>query len=219
MSENTGVRDIQKIEDDKFLACCEIAILRMRGKRVNSYEQGLTWGSCSETLEARKALGSEATQADWWKACDRGDWLFRQLEKLSEAELVSIQPALERAVERTITRAIHRGQRTLRGVKAPWATEWRRWARRWLNGEDRSQESVWKMAKATGKASWIAKGATVKKAKSAADIAWAAWSTGVSAKAAARSVQTSFSVSEMRGELRRQARDIHKEIPEWPGGE
>ena len=52
------------------------------------------------------------------------------------------RPVPPAATERIVARAIRRGQRSLRGVRAPWATEWRRWARRWLSGEDRSMAAA-----------------------------------------------------------------------------
>lgn len=109
MSEDI-VRDIQKIEDEKFLDCCEAAVLRTRRGGLNAYEQGIEWRSCEEALEARKALGLDATQADWWRACKRGDWLLWQLNRLSRLEHASVHPVLRRALKGTVARAVRRGQ-------------------------------------------------------------------------------------------------------------
>ena len=42
----------------------------------SAYEWGVRHRSCSEALEWRKSLGPEATQADAWRQCHRGDWLL-----------------------------------------------------------------------------------------------------------------------------------------------
>ena len=53
----------------------------------SAYQWGLDRDSCPRALAARQALGPEATQADWWRVCPRGDWLLWQLEHgLSEGE-------------------------------------------------------------------------------------------------------------------------------------
>ena len=128
---------------------------------MNAYEQGIEWKSCPEALEARKALGPDAVQSDWWLVCPRGDWLFWQLDHLDAAEMEVLLPALQRAVNRIVVRAIRQGQRSLRGVRAPWATAWRRWARQWLSDKDRSV--------AAAKAAWEATATEVQVAR-AADV-------------------------------------------------
>ena len=97
---------------------------------------GLRHKSCREAMEWRESLAPDATQADAWTQCHRGDWMIWQLERIGH-------PVPQDATERIVARAIRRGQRSLRGVRAPWATEWRRWARRWLSGEDRSRAAAW----------------------------------------------------------------------------
>ena len=88
---------------------------------------------CQEAVEW---LQGYTTMADAWRACRRGDWMIWALR----AEGIEVPPA---AIERIVARAIRRGQRSLRGVRAaPWATAWRRWARRWLSGEDRSRTAA-----------------------------------------------------------------------------
>jgi len=96
-------------------------------------------------------------------------------------------PVPQDATERIVARAIRRGQRSLRGVRAPWATEWRRWARRWLSGEDRSRAAAW----------------------AAADAARAAERAAAAAEAAERAAWAA--------ERRLQARDLRLALPEWPG--
>jgi len=134
---------------------------------------------CQEAVEWLQGYG---TMADAWRACRRGDWMIWALR----AEGIEVPPA---AIERIVARAIRRGQRSLRGVRAPWATAWRRWARRWLSGEDRSRT-------AANAAAWAA-------ARAAANAA--AWAARTAAEASA-----------MASELRLQARDLRLALPEWP---
>jgi len=151
----------------------------------SAYEWGLRHNSCAPALNQRQDLGPGATQADWWLVCDRGDWLIWQLQRLPADELRPVRAALHRATERIVARAIRRAQKSLRGVRAEWATQWRRWARRWLSGEDRTA------AAAAAEAAWAAAEAA------AAEAAWAR----------ARAAEA--------WELKLQARDIRREIPVW----
>jgi len=97
---------------------------------------GRKHNSCREAMEWRESLAPDATQADAWRQCRRGDWMIWQLERIGH-------PVPRDAIVRIVKRAIRRGQRSLRGVRAPWATAWRRWARRWLSGEDRTRAAAW----------------------------------------------------------------------------
>ena len=177
---------------------------------ISAIEFGERYFSCPPAMEARISLGPGATQADWWRACDRGDWLIWQLERVG---MDRDNPALARALDRIRARAIRRAQRVLRGVRAPWATAWRRWARRWLSGEDRRREAAWAAAEAT----WAA-GVAAEAAGVAWATAWAAWAAAWAAEAAAWAAAEAAEVA-WAAELRLQARDIHHEIPEWPGEE
>jgi len=38
--------------------------------------------SCREAMEWRRSLGPDATQADAWRQCYRGDWMIWQLERI-----------------------------------------------------------------------------------------------------------------------------------------
>ncbi|MHC5062336.1 MAG: hypothetical protein ACYTFK_14885, partial [Planctomycetota bacterium] len=60
-------------------------------KQRSAYQWGLDHESCSPALVLRKALGPNKTQADWWKICERGDWLVWQLRKLPADELDEIR--------------------------------------------------------------------------------------------------------------------------------
>ena len=141
---------------------------------------GLRHKSCREAMEWRESLAPDATQADAWTQCHRGDWMIWQLERIGH-------PVPQDATERIVARAIRRGQRSLRGVRAPWATEWRRWARRWLSGEDRSRAAAGDAA-----------------LEAAAESGAAAESAMAAARTAAKT------------ELRLQARDLRLVLPEWP---
>lgn len=161
-----------------------------------AYEQGVEWESCQEALEMRKAYVS---QAEWWKACTRGDWLIWNLEHLPNNKFILIQPALKRAIDVIVDRAV-KNYALHCGIPAV-----EQWAQKWLDGTDRSQSAAWA-------ATWAAAGAAAGNAawaatRSAWDAAWnAAWAAAWDATWAAEAA-----------ELKLQADDIHREIPEWPG--
>jgi hypothetical protein len=190
-----------------------------------------------EALKARRALGEDATQADWWRVCPRGDWLVWQLERVEQA---ADNPALERAMERIRSRAIRRALRGLRGVRGEWATAWRNWARRWLSGEDRTSHSAlsaWCVARnaawAAGSAAWATGSAraawaaapaarvAARAARAAAGVARDAWEAGSYAGAVSRAAVSAAAIAAGAdaaipvAELRLQAREIRNEIPEW----
>ena len=101
---------------------------------MNAYEQGLEWGSCKEALEMRK---NYANQPDWWKACDRGDWLLWQLAHLSEEMYEKLQSQIQIAVDIIVARAVtnHTLHCGIPKVEI--------WAKNWLNGTDRSWGAAW----------------------------------------------------------------------------
>ena len=137
----------------------------MMTSKTLAVEFGKLHNSCTDAMEWRESLGPTATQADAYLACDRGDWLIWQLDKLTPEQYAKIKPALNRAIEKIVARAIRRGVKSLRGVRAEWATDYRRWARRWLSGEDR-----------TWAAAGAAAGAAAREAArgAAREAAWAA---------------------------------------------
>jgi len=173
--------------------------------------------SCTGAMGLRVALGPSATQADWWKVCPRGDWLIWQLERVGL--LKTMNPPLHSAMERTITRAIRRGQKALRGNCEPWTTGWRRWARLWLSGEDRSRAAAAAAASAFHAATLAALLPAFRAASAAAaafayaDAAYADAADYASASASA------YADAAYAAEQKLQARDIRREIPEWPGSE
>ena len=168
----------------------------------------LNWGrhhdSCPEALVWRESLGPQATQADAWRECQRGDWLLWQFRRLPALTREETRPAMRRAIDRIVARAIRQGQRALRGVRAPWATAWRRWARAWLNGTDRTAAAAeaardaaraawapWTAAEAVSAVAWVAVSAAEDAADEAAEdaadeaAAAAAWVAVLAAEAAA----------------------------------
>jgi hypothetical protein len=159
---------------------------------ISAIDFGIKYRSCQEAMEWRRGLPAGATQADAWQACHRCDWMIWQYSRLPSGMLEQYRPALRRAIDRIVARAIRRGVKSIRGVRAEWATKYRRWARRWLSGEDRSAEAAVEAAE--------------EEAEEAAEVAWAAVWAAVDAVDAAEAA-----------ELRLQARDIRREIPDWPG--
>jgi len=102
----------------------------------SAWEWGQRHHSCSEALELRKALGPNKTQADWWRACERGDWLIWQLWRMPESARGQVCPALDRALEKIVLRAVtnhalHCGVPTVEV-----------WATKWISGEDRTAASA-----------------------------------------------------------------------------
>ena len=163
----------------------------MMTSKTLAVEFGKLHNSCTDAMEWRESLGPTATQADAYLACDRGDWLIWQLDKLTPEQYAKIKPALNRAIGKIVARSIRRGVRSLRGIREAWATGYRRWARRWFSGEDRTWEAA--------REAWVAAEAAAGAAAWAAGAA--AWEAGAAEAA----------------ELKLQARDIRKEIPAWTG--
>ena len=163
----------------------------MSDKKTGAVDYGKKHNSCTDAMEWRKSLGPTATQADAYLACDRGDWLIWQLNRLTPEQYLAVKPALDRAIGKIVARSIRRGVRSLRGIREAWATGYRRWARRWFSGEDRTWEAA--------REAWVAAEAAAGAAAWAAGAA--AWEAGAAEAA----------------ELKLQARDIRKEIPAWTG--
>lgn len=197
---------------------------------MSAYEQGVKWGSCREALEERRKLGPNATQADWWLVCPRGDWLIWQLQWLSTTECNSVRLVIQQTTERTTARAVRRGQRALQNVTASWAAEWRQWARRWLSGENRTEAAARVAAlgvaaarmAALGAADWEAATMTVVWSATLAAADGANWPTSSMAWAAESAMFVSTKGNKIKmtasmRERRRQTREIRAEIPEWPG--
>lgn len=161
--------------------------------------------------EWRRSLSPGATQADAYLACERGDWLFWQLKQLPKKQYKQLRPAIKRSVESIVARAIRRAVKHLRGNRKSWVGEYRRWARCWLSGEDRSSASAWAVVvMLLGKRQMIAVRA-----------AWAAHAAADEdgKSTAMHAVDSAAWVTEKVGavEQRLQVRDIRREIPTWPG--
>jgi hypothetical protein len=105
----------------------------------SAYDWGLSRvprPSCIEALRWRESLGT-ATQRDAWKECHRGDWLIWQLRHgLTGSELAVVLPALLRAVDTFVDRAVETHCLSC-GVPAV-----ELWAAKWLDGSDRSAWST-----------------------------------------------------------------------------
>lgn len=169
-------------------------------------EWGIRHGSCKPALERRKKY---ASQPEWYKACDRGDWLFWQLQyaKLTDEHVEIIKRlAVDFAIRPVETHALHCG-----------IFEVEKWAQKWINGEDRTEEAAeeaaaWAVgaAEAAKEAAAWAVGTTkaAKAAWAAEEAAWtAAWAANAAWVAGAAGA----------AESKYQADEIHKAIPEWPG--
>jgi len=178
----------------------------------NAVYFGFIHGSCPEAMEWRKSLGEEATQSDAWRCCKRGDWLLWQWRRLPNNVRDATRPAIQRAIESIIARSIRRGMRLLRGCREPWVREWRYWARRWLSGEDRSQIASRVALDVALKAMMVVDRKTEAQKLTACDVAWKSAQAAVDIDEAWITISMDFYEREMR----LQARDIHREIPEWP---
>jgi len=89
-----------------------------------------------------------------------------------------IHGALNGVMESIVAQAIQRSQKALRGIRAPWVTEWHRWARKWLSNEDRSAVAVRVVAMWVGAAKARATAEAEVRATAKAEwpaMLWAAW--------------------------------------------
>ena len=175
-----------------------------------AYEWGLKHNSCKKALEMRK---NYASQAAWWKACDRGDWLIWQLlNGLTDDELQGIMPALLRAINKIVGRGVHNYALNcgIRSVEA--------WAQRWLDGKDRSCDSA---ELASKRAQLEGALAAMYAARAAFNAERAEWEAKRSAECvgglAAVKWAMEWAVRGVRGVREMTELKHHSEIPEWPG--
>jgi len=166
------------------------------------------------------------------------------LGKLPDETQQELKPKIERIIERIASRAIRLGVRSLRGVSSDAATWYRRWAKSWLSGDDRSKDAAMAAARASfGVVAWDAScaawdascaawDAAMAAARDAAsDEEWAAASHAAVSDAWDAARDAAFSAASDDGwaaaraacdaagdaELLLQARDVRREIPTWPG--
>jgi hypothetical protein len=156
-------------------------------KSESAYAWGVRHGSCPEALEQRHALGPEATQIDWWRVCPRGDWLIWQAGRLPAERLLAVLPALLRAVNRIVDRAV-------RDHALPCAAT-REWAERWLSGEDRTWEGAEEAAMAA-----VAARAAEAAAWAAEEAAWAAEEADEASERARQAADVRAEIPEWPGE-------------------
>ena len=173
---------------------------------MNAYEWGIKHNSCKSALELRKQYYS---QKEWYKACDRGDWLLWQLNQLPNDQypIDKIHEILIKIVNRAITKYVLH-------CEVPSVEQW---AVNWLNGIDRTGETArlaWSAAGLARSAETVAE-AAVELAETA-DIKSSAELVAESAATAAiQSVRLTELVAMGSAELKLQANDIHSVIPEW----
>lgn len=214
----------------------------------SAYEWGVRHDSCESALEQRKKYPN---QPEWYKACDRGDWLFWQLQ---HAQLTDEH--VEIIIRLAMDFAIHAVKEYAVGCGIKLVEEW---AAKFISGDDRSEEAAWAAAWAARAAAWeaaeVARAAgaawaaaraaeaagaaeaaraaagaaraawTVARAAGAAieaaiEAAWTAAGAAIEAAEAARAARAARAVARAAieaAELKRQADEIHKLIPEWPG--
>ena len=187
---------------------------------MKAIEFGKRHDSCEDAMEQRIALGPNATQEDWWLVCPHGDWLIWQLEKGDL--LQKYKKEVDQLLEKFVARAIRRAQKSLIGNKTPAAKRWRKWARCWLSGEDRSilgANDACYAANATRYAAAAANAASYAAANVASYTAdrTACYAAADGARyAAAATVHAIAAIPNVK-EQGRQAREIRKLIPAWPG--
>jgi hypothetical protein len=170
-----------------------------------AYEWGLEHRSCDKALECRKAYSS---QAEWYKACNRGDWLIWQLRRLPGYRLSAVVPGLLKALDAIVQRAIYQTLYRLRYTDSSETDAWVAWAECWLSGEDRTARAAANAANAAANAAYAAANAA-----NAANAAYAA----ANADYAAYAANAAYAAADAAAEDRAQAEDIRREIPEWPG--
>lgn len=73
---------------------------------ISAVDYGIRHGSCDEAMTWRRSLPPDATQADAYAACERGDWLVWQLTRIPEPRYEVIRLALSRALDVIVQRAL-----------------------------------------------------------------------------------------------------------------
>jgi len=183
----------------------------------SAFQWGIDHFSCSSALVWRESLGADATQADAWLLCERGDWLMWQIVNgLTRGEQQAILPALFRATDVSVDRVV---RAYCSGHSSILVSVW---ARRWLSGENRSVvAAATALSKANGEALWA-----VRAAEARADAARVAWELRAPGRSAAEFmelvlVKLTEALSDARladaAESLQQASDIRREISTWPG--
>lgn len=109
----------------------------------SAYKWGLRHKACPEALAEREALGPEVTQADWWLACRRGDWMLWELRQLPAIQRELLLPALDRAMKVIVRRAIWEH---CRRYEIPTVEEW---TAEWLAGGGSWREAAVETARVT----------------------------------------------------------------------
>ena len=168
--------------------------------KMNAYEWGIKHKSCKSALELRKRYKN---QKEWWKVCNRGDWLLWQLNQLPDTQYPTdtVHEILITIVNRTITKYVLH-------CEVPSVEQW---AVNWLNGTDRSYELAMFVAESTV---WLAGTSEpeIRSAKSARSIVWSAAKLATKpARVIALVIAETVSLTESK----LQADDIHSVIPEW----
>jgi hypothetical protein len=185
---------------------------------MNAVKFGAKYQSCKAAMKWRKSLPVEATQADAYLECPRVDWVIWQLLCLPDKRLSALRPALEQAGAKMIARAL---RRALKKEKTP--AVWRKWARAWLSGKDRSQHAVVEVL-------WTNLPGRAEGATEAAVTYARLLENQTSAIHAVQNISEQVlwgvvsGITEARvwnrvwdAESRRQTNDIRAFIPKWPG--
>ncbi len=74
-----------------------------------------------------RGLGPIATRNDAWRLCYRGDWMLAMVK--GSIARAAAEQHLEPLVLGWVKTIIRATEKHLRGVREPWATEWRAWAK------------------------------------------------------------------------------------------
>ena len=198
----------------------------------NAYQWGVANGCCEEELEWWRSLGHATSPAVVWRICRRGDWMLRALSGFRVRRHVYKQ--ILKAVDVVVARAIRRGVVSLRGIREPWATSWRRWANEWLSGVDRSCgaaegeiQGIRRAMRVADTAAWgaarvavLATEAALLHAAVSAVEGPVMWTISSTAARVAEISKASFLLTggmAQAAEYALQAKDIRGFVPEWPG--
>lgn len=170
-------------------------------------EFGEKYNSCE--MDWRRSLGPEATQADAYAACERGDYLIWQFRHgLNPKQLKQITPQLVGLARLWARREVRRAVARLKGRTEDWIRDYRRWARNYLSGKDTSTGSVERAAWAAWaeEEAWAAWAEEAARAARAAWVAWEAESAAWAAWEAARVAERAAWVAESAASAERAAR-------------
>ena len=197
---------------------------------MNAVEWGEKHSSCESAMTYRRALPIGSTQSDWYMVCHRVDWLLWQLSKLPKCKFAEIRPRIVRFAYREAEISIQFSYEKLKGNDCEWSKKWKRWAEKWLSGENRYCTAAYAAADAdaytdAAAAAHAAYAAAYAYTDAAAHAAYAAYDAAAYTDAAAHAAYAAADAAAYADAAaaaaydvtgKDQANRLRELIPEWP---